>query len=136
TLPNFTDDAFIAIDKFSGTESGFAEVGVTDTTVAGATITGSLSKRGITLDKPDTLKTIRSVQLNTSAAGNVSVRVGGKLVESQADYDWTPFVSVDPAVTQQVPLFATGRLLAVEMQFSDLTEVPGFTLIGSERGRW
>jgi hypothetical protein len=105
-------------------------VGTTDSD--GDTITTELRRWGMDLGEPETVKTITGIYLNGRFnADTTEIRVRGRMTEN-SDPAWKPWRGQDVTQNQKYSVFATGRLIDLEMRTSSAAKVAGFTVeVGS-----
>jgi hypothetical protein len=82
-------------------------------TFDGTSPTVTLERTGITLDAPDTVKTVRSIipRIDAVAGTQVSIQVGGSM-DAEVAPTWSTPITYTVGTTRKADAFAAGRFLA------------------------
>jgi len=75
-----------------------------------------LERTGITLDKPDVIKTVRSIvpRIDASAGTQLSIEVGAAM-DAEGSYTYSPAFTYTVGTSRKADCFATGRFLALRI---------------------
>lgn len=91
-------------------------ISLTDTGTSdfGTLIPASMERTGMTLDSPESIKTVRAVypRIDASVGSQVSVQVGASMT-ANATPVWSPAQTFTVGVDQKIDSFASGRFIAV-----------------------
>lgn len=103
------------------------------------TPTSTLERTGITLDKPDVVKTVRQIipRFDATAGTVVSIQVGGSM-DAEVAPTWGTAVTYTVGTSRKADVFATGRFLAFRITSTSINpwRLRSFDLDVQDHGKY
>ena len=117
----------VGVEVTPANVGGYVTIGTRDRWLDGSTIFGTVRRYSLDLGEPDAVKTVTRVDLNIKCTDTavVTLAISGQMDESQT-VAFGPPITATKALHWQVPCFAVGRFISLEVSCTE----PGYECHG------